>query len=267
MTVDYKEKYASSFIKGIALLTGIPENRLKKYAAEQNLFNVLEHPNTIAPNKQQFEKIHLLNDFISSYQLLKLQENENKLTINSTKKAGEYFSALLGGTKDREKFMTIFLDSRGHVIESRTMFEGSIGEAAVYPREVLKAALDCDCVSIILAHNHPGGSMKPSVEDLNVTQTLVSIFTPLQIKILDHIIVAGTGYHSMTESGEMPLPLPQISYDVLPLDKGKAAEEEQTAYQSELGSQDDKEEWGFLAYRYDNPDIGDILPEMGGPEP
>ena len=113
MKKNYEEEHASNFIKGITRLTGISESKLKKYAAENNLFNVLEHPNTIDPNKQQLEKIYVLNEFISTYKLLKLQENESKLTLNSSKIAGEYFVSLLGGIKDREKFMAEI--GRAHV--------------------------------------------------------------------------------------------------------------------------------------------------------
>jgi DNA repair protein RadC len=69
--------------------------------------------------------------------------------LNASTVAGEYFVSLLGGIKDKEKFMAAFLDSGNNIIETRTLSEGSIGEAVVYPRMVLKAALDCDCKSII----------------------------------------------------------------------------------------------------------------------
>ena len=74
MKKNYDEAYASSFIKGINKLTGISESKLKKYATENNLFNVLEHPNIIDPSKPQLEKINLLNEFISTYKLLKMQK-------------------------------------------------------------------------------------------------------------------------------------------------------------------------------------------------
>lgn len=228
MKKNYDEVHASNFIKGITCLTGISESKLKKYAAENNLFNVLEHPNTIDPNKQQLEKIYVLNEFISTYKLLKLQENENRLTFNSSKIAGEYFVSLLGGIKDREKFMVAFLDIGNNIIETRTFSEGSVGEAAVYPRMVLKAALDCDCNSIVLAHNHPGSSLIPSIQDRALTAKLSAIFSPLQISVLDHIIVGGTKYHSMMEKGTMPQPSKKISYDAIPFSKSKAVKEEET---------------------------------------
>lgn len=229
---NYNEAHVSGFINGINRLTGIPENKLKRYAAENNLFNVLEHPNTIGSNKQQLEKIHILNEFISAYRLLKLQENENRVHINTSSKAGEYFMALLGGTKDREKFIAAFLDSSNHIIETRLISEGTVGEAAVFPREVLKAALDCDCKSVLFAHNHPGGTQSPSPQDVELTQKLVSIFTPLNIGVLDHIIVAGTQYHSMMEKGTMPQATSNICYDAVPLDSPMAAEEDEADYQA-----------------------------------
>jgi DNA repair protein RadC len=236
----YDETYASSFIKGLTRLTGISESKLKKYAAENNLFNVLEHPNIIEPNKQQLEKIHVLNEFISTYKLLKLQEKENKIVLNSSTVAGEYFVSLLGGIKDREKFMAAFLDSGNNIIETRTLSEGSIGEAVVYPRMVLKAALDCDCKSIILAHNHPGGSLTPSIQDRDITERLVSIFAPLQISVVDHIIVANINYHSMAERGSIPQPSPKsVSYNAMPLSDIKNVKEETMDFNADMSEKDD----------------------------
>lgn len=242
MKKKYDEAYASNFIKGLTRLTGISENKLKKYAAENNLFNVLEHPNIIEPNKQQLEKIYVLNEFISTYKLLKLQEKENKIVLNASTVAGEYFVSLLGGIKDKEKFMAAFLDSGNNIIETRTLSEGSIGEAVVYPRMVLKAALDCDCKSIILAHNHPGGSLNPSIQDRDITEKLVSIFAPLQIRVIDHIIVANINYYSMAEKGNIPLPSPKsISYDAVPLSDGKTVREETMGFNADTLDKDDLE--------------------------
>lgn len=235
MKRNYDEEYASSFIKGITCLTGISESKLTKYALENNLFNVLEHPHTIDPNKQQLEKLYILNEFISMYRLLKLQENESKFSFTSSKVAGEYFTALLGGVKDQEKFLAAFLDGGHNIIEVRTFSEGSVSETVVYPRTILQAALANDCRSIIFAHNHPGGSINPSLEDRDITQKLISIFTPLKINVLDHIIVAGTTYQSMLEQGLLPQASSDICYDAVSLDDHKAAEVNETADISNYG--------------------------------
>ena len=232
MKKNYDETYASSFIKGINKLTGISESKLKKYANDNNLFNVLEHPNIIDPSKPQLERINMLNEFISTYKLLKMQEKENKIVLSSSSLSGEYFVSMLGGIKDREKFMAAFLDSGNNIIETRTFSEGSIGEAVVYPRMILKAALDCDCKSIILAHNHPGGSLNPSIQDREITDRLVSIFAPLQISVIDHIIVANIQFHSMAEQGNMPRPSPKnVSYEAIPLNEPNRVKEKDTNFQ------------------------------------
>ena len=68
---------------------------------------------------------------------------------------------------------------------ARTMTEDSVGTACVYPRDVLKHTIAADCAGILLSHNHPGGSTKPSKEDIALTQKLVDIFGPLEINVLD----------------------------------------------------------------------------------
>ena len=115
--------------------------------------------------------------------------------------------------------MVAFLDNGNNIIETKTMSEGSGGQSAVYPREILKYALACDCNAIILAHNHPGGSKYFSTEDKALTQRIVDIFHPLNIKVLDHIVVAGNSYSSLMETGEIPQHKSITNYEVIELDK------------------------------------------------
>jgi len=211
-------QHTESFLKGLTTLTGLPYKKVRQYAKENNPFNILEHPHIMEPNEKQLEKIGLLNEFIASYNLLKIYESEKKITLNSSTVSGQYFLALLGGMKDKERFMVAFLDNGNNVIETKTMSEGSVGQAVVYPREVLKYAIACDCRAIILAHNHPGGSTNFSPEDRALTQRFVDIFHPLEIKVLDHIVVGGTRYSSMAEQGEIPHQcVSKANYEVIAL--------------------------------------------------
>ncbi|WP_437348607.1 JAB domain-containing protein [Paenibacillus humicus] len=118
--------------------------------------------------------------------------------------ASRYFSAFLSGFKDRERFMAAFLDVKNQIIETRIISEGGVSEALVHPRSVLKAALNCDCSSIILAHNHPSGIPTPSLEDILLTERMLAIFDPLHINVLDHIIIGGTKFASLAQLGQMP---------------------------------------------------------------
>ena len=196
--------HTEKFLKGLTTLTGLPYKKLQQYVKQNNPFNILEHPRIMDPNEKQLEKIGLLNEFIASYNLLKIYESNEKITFDSSTAAGQYFYALLSGMKDKERFMVAFLDNGNNIIETKTMSEGSVGQTAVYPREILKYALACDCNAVILAHNHPGGSRDFSPEDKALTQRIVDIFHPLEIKVLDHIIVGRGNYSSMAEKGSMP---------------------------------------------------------------
>lgn len=116
--------------------------------------------------------------------------------------AGRYFVSFLEGKRDKEVFMVAFMDTKLKVIETRIMSEGDINSAAVYPKEILKRALDCSCSSIFLAHNHPSGDPTPSREDIALTQKLANIFEPIGIHINDHFVVGGMNYYSLKENGE-----------------------------------------------------------------
>jgi len=127
--------------------------------------------------------------------------------------------------------MVAFLDNGNNVIETKIMSEGSISQAMVYPREILKHAIACDCRAIILAHNHPGASTHFSPEDRALTQRIVDIFHPLEIKVLDHIVVGGTSYSSMAERGEIPQQCKSTAnYEVIALGE-TAVEEDQNNFQ------------------------------------
>lgn len=215
-----KTTHTDNFLKGLTTLTGLSIKKVKEYAKDNNPFNILEHPYIIEPNDKQLEKIGLLNEFIASYNLLKAHESENKIKFSSPEQAGAYFVSLLSGKKDKEKFMVAFLDAGNNIIQTKVVSEGSVAQAVVYPREILKEAIACDCKAMILAHNHPGGSIKPSDEDKRLTQRLIDIFHPLDIKIHDHIIVADTKYTSMAQEGHMPNhTMDRASYEPIRVDE------------------------------------------------
>ncbi|PKM56015.1 MAG: DNA repair protein [Firmicutes bacterium HGW-Firmicutes-5] len=199
-----KAIYTDSFFSSLNKLTGIPMNKLKSYAKENNPFNILEHPGVVDPNDRQLEKISKLNEFIASYNVLKLDQENEKITFRSPNDSGRYFASLLGGMKDKERFLVAFLDNSNSIIELRTISEGSTNMAVVFPRDILKMAIANDCSSILLSHNHPGGSLKASKEDVALTQRIVDIFKPLDINVIDHIIVGGYSFSSMAENGVLP---------------------------------------------------------------
>ncbi len=123
-----------------------------------------------------------------------------KPIINSSSKAGEYAISLLAG-RIYEVFYVICLDTQNRVNHADMVHEGTINEAAIYPRLIVETALRHQASSVILAHNHPGGSIQPSGADISVTKRIVTALESISIKVLDHIIVAGDRYTSFAERG------------------------------------------------------------------
>lgn len=124
----------------------------------------------------------------------------DKPVLNSSSVAGEYAVSLFAG-RTYENFFVICLDSQNRVNNATLVHEGTINEAAVYPRLIVETALRHQANSIILAHNHPGGSMEPSNADIDVTKKIVNAAEAISIKVMDHIIVAGDKYYSFAEKG------------------------------------------------------------------
>jgi len=111
----------------------------------------------------------------------------------------EYLAIKLAG-RESECFAVMFLDNRNTLIEFREMFYGTVDQAAVYPREVVKAALELNAAAVIFAHNHPSGETEPSMADMRITQRLKDALSLMEIRVLDHLIV-GRDMTSFAEKG------------------------------------------------------------------
>jgi DNA repair protein RadC len=98
---------------------------------------------------------------------------------------------------DREQFRVLFLDKRNQLIVDELQQVGTVDHTPVYPREVVKRALELSATAIILVHNHPSGDPTPSRADIQMTQQIISIANPLGISVHDHIIVGKEGHASL----------------------------------------------------------------------
>lgn len=105
------------------------------------------------------------------------------------------------GVLEHEVFCVLFLDAQHRIIELKQMFRGTVTQTSVYPREVVKAALACNSAAVVLAHNHPSGSVEPSRADEFLTQTLKSALALVDVRVLDHLVVAGADVCSFAERG------------------------------------------------------------------
>ena len=122
--------------------------------------------------------------------------------IDSVQKAGEYAKTLFIG-KVTEHFYIICLDSQRRLLYPSLVGEGSLNDIAIYPRKIVEEALKHQASYAILAHNHPGGALKPSQNDLDSTFVINRALAPLDITVLDHIIVAGEEFYSFSENEQL----------------------------------------------------------------
>lgn len=104
---------------------------------------------------------------------------------------------------EHEIFAVLLLDTKHKIIGFHEMFRGSIDSASVYPREVVKLALEHNAAAMILTHNHPSGNPQPSQADILLTTKLKEALALVDVRVLDHIIVGTDWCYSMVESGDM----------------------------------------------------------------
>jgi DNA repair protein RadC len=120
--------------------------------------------------------------------------------LGSPQQVRDYLVLKLGGFK-QEVFLVLFLDAQNRLTASEKMFVGTLTQTSVYPREVVKRALYFNAASVIFAHNHPSGTTKPSKADELLTQDLKKALALVDVRVLDHFIVAGNQTLSFVEHG------------------------------------------------------------------
>lgn len=103
--------------------------------------------------------------------------------------------------QNREVFSVMYLDAQHRLITVQDEFLGTLTATSVYPRELVRSALNLNAAAVVLTHNHPSGNPTPSRADETLTQTLKSALSLVDVRVLDHIIVAGGSSMSMAEQG------------------------------------------------------------------
>ncbi len=133
---------------------------------------------------------------------------ENRLRVPGTQLCGpnavrDYLSLWLGD-REHEVFAAVFLDAQNRVIAAEELFRGTLNQTAVYPREVVKRALALNAGAVIFAHNHPSGVEEPSQADHRLTEELKTALAMVDVRTLDHFVIAGRRYTSFMERGWLP---------------------------------------------------------------
>ena len=138
-------------------------------------------------------------------QILASIELSKRYLIRSNKRitsAGEVYEELKSfSNKSQEHFLAITLDGASHIINTRTVFIGTLNQSLVHPREVFADAIADRAAGIIIAHNHPSGTLEASRADIQITQRLKEVSKLVGIELLDHVILAKDGFYSFSDEG------------------------------------------------------------------
>ncbi len=124
----------------------------------------------------------------------------NKDPIQNSKELFDYLYHSIRD-KDRECFIAIYLDAKNKVISTKTLFQGTLTASSVYPREVVRSALDHQAAALIFAHNHPSGEPTPSSEDISLTRQLVFACKVMGITVHEHLVIGDNRYFSFADQG------------------------------------------------------------------
>ncbi len=211
-----KERFAQQGLSGwhdyevLELLLGyaIPRRDVKPLAKEllrnfETIKRVLDAPldrlqEIVGMGPQSAQFLKLCRELLVFYLE---QPDRQRQTVTSPEQIGELCRSRLEGLPE-EQFLVLFLDNRHRLIASEVIHRGTVDMSVVYPRQVLTRALLHRAAALLVAHNHPGGSPTPSADDLKITQELKKAAATLDIRLLDHLIVAGCQVVSLKELGD-----------------------------------------------------------------
>lgn len=132
--------------------------------------------------------------------LLEKRLRKPGVAFNSPNAVRQFLALNLAGY-EREVFSVLWLDTQHRLIAAEHLFAGTLTQTTVHPREVLKRCLELNAAAVIFAHNHPSGVGDPSGSDLLLTRALMDVLMLVDVKVLDHFIVAGASAVSLVELG------------------------------------------------------------------
>ena len=168
-----------------------------KQMANKELFKCTEKEGFYSVSESVSEQ-----DIVEFAKYIIAKQFKRGVTITSPQASVDFLQAQIGHY-EHEVFAALFLDSKHRIIGFEELFNGTIDQASVYPREVAKRALYHNAAAIIFAHNHPSGISEPSQSDISLTQRLVATMNLIGVRALDHIVVANDQSQSLAELGHI----------------------------------------------------------------
>jgi len=172
---------------------------LNQFGSLNGIFAATEHELSQVHGIGTSKYVQLQAIFEMSRRALNEQLQQRDV-FKSPQAVRDYLVLKLGGLT-REVFLVLFLDTQNHLVATEEMFAGTLTQTSVYPREVVKRALHHNVASVIFAHNHPSGIAKQSQADELLTKELKQALALVDVRVLDHFIVAGNNTLSFSERG------------------------------------------------------------------
>ena len=182
-----RNNLADSLLDSFGSLKGILEARMEQ----------LTKINGIGPKTAAM--IRVIVPFAKVWERLNM---ENPKRIGNSYEAETYCKSLLMGFR-HEVFYVICLNAQCRIIGKRKISDGSLSEVNAYPRMIMETALNYNANSILMTHNHPGGTLSPSPEDISSTIKVQQLMNAVGIIVMDHILIAGNNAYSMIQHGDI----------------------------------------------------------------
>ncbi len=211
-----KERYLKNGISGLneyeiielLLFYSIPvkdtkpvaKELLKKFKNIKGIFHNLDSKKILEVKgfgENSLILFKLINDL---YSIIATQEIFKIKVLDNLEKVIKYAKASLGNKK-KEVLKVLCLNSKNEIIKDVTVDSGTENEVYIYPRKIVKIALDYNSTAVILIHNHPSGNVKPSKSDIEITRKLKNLLNNIGITLHDHIIISSDKYYSFAAGG------------------------------------------------------------------
>jgi DNA repair protein RadC len=129
-----------------------------------------------------------------------IEEARERPLVDSSSAVEDYVRLLIG-TRPYEVFVCLYLDARHHLISTEEASRGSLTRMAVYPREIVRRALALNAASLVVAHNHPSGAIRPSASDRTLTRVLRDTLALIEVRLIDHLVVGRQRVFSFAQAG------------------------------------------------------------------
>ncbi|MFK7161845.1 DNA repair protein RadC [Marinospirillum sp. MEB164] len=163
-----------------------------------------EYENVFAGYTSQLFSIAEKNLIAEAVQIIEQKMTARALEYNFTKpETVERYLQLKMATLEHEEMHALWLDNQHYLIKHEVLAIGTIDAASVYPREIVKKALQQNAAAVIVAHNHPSGLLEPSRSDNAITQRIKEALSTIDIRLLDHFIVSAKGCYSYASHGNL----------------------------------------------------------------